>query len=126
MALKIDLNGSIDLESFIDNWENLQIIDVRSQSEWDEGHLKNAIHIPLAELPLRLDEIEPNRQTAFICAKGLRAAMAWKIFKQENPHSLTSGYVVTSIDYSAANAPVFHILDENWHKDIIAHIAHRQ
>lgn len=122
MSLQIHLNGSIELESFAQHLKDVQIIDVRSYAEWDAGHLENAIHIPLDEIRFRLDEIEPSRQTAFICAKGMRAAMAWKYFKQKNPNAPFSGYVVTSIDYNKDDTPVFHVLDEIWHKDIAAYI----
>ncbi len=122
MTLEINLKGSIELKSFIHNLDDVQIIDVRSLTEWQEGHLKKAIHIPLDEISDRLEEIDPNKATAFICAKGMRAAIAWKYFKHNNPDNVFSGYVVTSIDYNVDGKPVFHVLDENWHKDIAAHI----
>ncbi len=120
MSLTIDLNGSIELESFVQNLEDIQIIDVRSHKEWEEGHLKEAIHIPLDTINDCIEDIDPNQPTAFICAKGMRAAIAWKYFKQKNPDNIFSGYLVATIEYS--DEPTFHMLDEHWHKDIAAHI----
>ena len=37
-----------------------KLIDVREQSEWDESHLADAIHIPQGELLERLDEVAPD------------------------------------------------------------------
>ena len=33
-------------------------LDIREQHEWDAGHAPNAVHIPLGELPMRLDEVK--------------------------------------------------------------------
>ena len=34
------------------------ILDVRTQMEWDNGHIENAKHIPLDELETRVDELK--------------------------------------------------------------------
>jgi hydroxyacylglutathione hydrolase len=54
----------------------LQVLDVRERSEWDEGHIPGAIHVPyhdLQELPGGIDRDAP---LAVICASGERAAVA--------------------------------------------------
>ena len=33
------------------------IVDVREGDEWDAGHVEGALHIPLADLPIRLDDL---------------------------------------------------------------------
>ena len=35
------------------------VLDIREQDEWDRGHAPTAIHIPMSELPARVDELEP-------------------------------------------------------------------
>ncbi|ASN37572.1 MULTISPECIES: rhodanese-like domain-containing protein [Paeniglutamicibacter] len=52
------------------------ILDVREDYEWVEGHAVGAIHIPLAELPLRIDELDPDVDTYIICRTGGRSAQA--------------------------------------------------
>jgi rhodanese-related sulfurtransferase len=57
------------------------ILDVREQDEWDVGHAPRAIHIPLSELPSRLDEL-PDTDAATLavaCRHGGRSsrAVAW-------------------------------------------------
>jgi rhodanese-related sulfurtransferase len=55
---------------------SVQVVDVRDDWEWAQGHVAGAVHIPLAELPRRLGEIDPTRPVAFICHMGGRSAMA--------------------------------------------------
>ena len=50
------------------------IVDVRLGREWSEGHLASAMHIPLHELPDRLDEVPAGRVWVH-CAAGYRAAV---------------------------------------------------
>jgi hydroxyacylglutathione hydrolase len=52
------------------------IIDVRRNSEWDAGHVHGALHIPLSELPARLDEIPRDRPLVVHCQGGGRSAIA--------------------------------------------------
>ena len=35
------------------------VLDIREQDEWDRGHAPGAVHIPMSELPGRLDELAP-------------------------------------------------------------------
>lgn len=60
---------------------NAVIIDVRTQSEWDAGHIPNAIHIPLSEVKSRLDEFKAYEGKTLVmqCRSGRRSAAAGKI-----------------------------------------------
>ena len=57
---------------------NLVILDVRSQSEYDSGHINNSILIPVDELENRLGEIEQYENTEIIvyCRSGSRSRVA--------------------------------------------------
>ncbi len=35
------------------------VLDIREQDEWDRGHAPGAVHIPMSELPARVDELAP-------------------------------------------------------------------
>jgi rhodanese-related sulfurtransferase len=52
------------------------IVDVRTQTEWDEGHLPNTISIPIGNLVSELPERIPdkNARILFVCKKGVRAS----------------------------------------------------
>jgi hydroxyacylglutathione hydrolase len=54
---------------------DLVVIDVRLRSEWDDGHVANAVNVPLHELPARMSEI-PDGEVWVHCQAGYRAAVA--------------------------------------------------
>jgi len=60
---------------------NVVLLDVRTQSEWDEGHIKNALFIPVQELEARVAELEPYKGKTIIayCRSGNRSGVAQQI-----------------------------------------------
>ena len=62
--------------------KELQVVDVRSPSEWKKGHVPGARHIFLPELRRRARELDPAKPTAIYCASGYRASIATSILKQ--------------------------------------------
>lgn len=54
--------------------EDAQIIDVRSQMEWDDGHATGAVHIPMEEIPSRYGELDLDSDIYLMCRSGGRAA----------------------------------------------------
>ncbi|MBL1320872.1 MAG: rhodanese-like domain-containing protein [Methylophaga sp.] len=75
---------------------NAVIIDVRTQSEWDAGHIPGAIHIPLSEVKGRLDEFKAfdGKEIVMQCRSGKRSAAAGKILLAagyEDVSNLTGG-----------------------------------
>lgn len=57
----------------------VELIDVRSPSEWAAGHIAGARNIPLGLLNEQLDDIPRSRAVALQCASGARSAMASSI-----------------------------------------------
>ncbi len=55
--------------------EGLHVLDVREDVEWHHGHVEGSLHIPLRDLPSRLDEV-PDGQTLVVCKVGGRSAQA--------------------------------------------------
>jgi len=53
--------------------EGLVVLDVREPIEWQYGHIEGAVHIPMRQLPDRLDEV-PDSQTLVVCKVGGRSA----------------------------------------------------
>jgi len=62
--------------------ESLRLIDIRSESEWDLGHIPTAEHIPLAEIEKRIAEFNKDDEIAVICRTGYRSSIAASIFKK--------------------------------------------
>ncbi len=57
-------------------------LDVRSDAEWAEGHIKEALHVFVGELERRINEIPRNMPVACICSTGLRASLAASMLKK--------------------------------------------
>ncbi|HJA61022.1 MAG TPA: rhodanese-like domain-containing protein [Candidatus Brevibacterium intestinavium] len=59
--------------------EGATIVDVREDDEWEAGHIEGAYHVPLGELPARLDDLPLDDDMYVICRTGGRSnrAVAW-------------------------------------------------
>jgi rhodanese-related sulfurtransferase len=62
------------LKSQLENPKTL-LIDVREISEYQSGHIPNALNIPLRTLAQNLDRIPYNRPVVLYCSSGHRSAM---------------------------------------------------
>lgn len=62
--------------------DSMEIIDVRNQDEWDEGHIPGAHHIMLGYLPDRLAEVPKDKPVAVHCRTGKRSAIAASILQK--------------------------------------------
>jgi len=51
------------------------LVDVREQSEYQSGHVPNAINIPLQTLAHSMDQIPHDRPVVLYCSSGYRSAM---------------------------------------------------
>ena len=58
--------------------EGYHVIDVREQSEWDAGHVAGATLLPLGDVPTRIAEVAPDKDSPLLlhCAVGGRSARA--------------------------------------------------
>lgn len=52
------------------------ILDVREDDEWALGRAAGALHIPLGQLPDRIEELDPDTDYHVICRTGGRSARA--------------------------------------------------
>ena len=51
-------------------------LDVRERAEWAAGRIAGALHVPLAELQHRFDELPRDRPIVCVCRSGGRSALA--------------------------------------------------
>ncbi|WP_041562319.1 rhodanese-like domain-containing protein [Nocardia brasiliensis] len=49
------------------------LLDVREEDEWQLGHAPGAIHIPMVDVPARVDELEFDVDLYVICRQGGRS-----------------------------------------------------
>jgi rhodanese-related sulfurtransferase/glyoxylase-like metal-dependent hydrolase (beta-lactamase superfamily II) len=59
------------------------VVDVRTPSEWEEGHIDAALNLPLSQLPERRGELPGKRPLVVHCASGYRASIATSLLRQE-------------------------------------------
>jgi sulfur-carrier protein adenylyltransferase/sulfurtransferase len=65
-----------ELQSRLARGEELQLIDVREQFEWDIAHIEGARLVPLATLPDVLDTLDRDREVVVYCKGGSRSRAA--------------------------------------------------
>ena len=88
------LEGRPDLTDSVPNWtpqqfvktlaegQPLSVLDVRSPAEFKDGHIVNAINIPLNDLQLRVGEVPRDRPVVVHCAGGYRSTIASSLLKK--------------------------------------------
>lgn len=69
---------------------NMVIVDVRKETEFGNGHIREAINIPLSELtdPGSMADLEENHNIYVHCAGGYRSVIACSLLKREGIHNL--------------------------------------
>ena len=67
--------------------EGAPVSDVRERSEYDEGHVPGAQHIPYEQLEERIDEVQGKKTLVVYCASGVRSSLATSIFER---HGITA------------------------------------
>lgn len=70
--------------------ENLVVLDVRKPTEFADGHVKNAMSIPLEEMrdPAILSELEEDQNIYVHCQGGYRSVIAASLLKKQGIHNL--------------------------------------
>lgn len=81
-------NIDVQTAAAIMNDENVVMIDVREQSEYDAGHIPGITLIPLSELEARFSEIPTDKTVVLTCRSGNRSGQA-HAFLQQNGYQNT-------------------------------------
>lgn len=74
--------------------EDDNLLDTRTKEEYEQGHLSNALHIPIDELRERINEIPKDKLLYIYCQSGLRSYLACRILLQKGYRckNITGGY----------------------------------
>jgi len=67
------------------------IIDVRSKAEFQSGHIKGAINIPLQSLSSGLSKISKDKPVITCCASGMRSASAKSVLQSNGYAEVYNG-----------------------------------
>jgi rhodanese-related sulfurtransferase len=89
------------------NHEDAVILDVRSMAEFKDGHIVNAVNIPLNGLGGNLKQLEKHRNKPVIavCRSGSRSGAACNLLRKngfENVKNMRGGMLA----WESANLPV--------------------
>jgi len=57
------------------------ILDVRSKGEYQAGHIKGSVNIPVQNLPGNLSKLKKDKPIITCCASGMRSASARNILR---------------------------------------------
>ena len=87
---------------------NLIILDVRTQSKYDSGHIPNAALIPVEELADRLGELDETKLILVYCQSGGRSAQASQVLV-DNGYSQVYNLEGGIIAWQEAGAAVNHL-----------------
>jgi glyoxylase-like metal-dependent hydrolase (beta-lactamase superfamily II)/rhodanese-related sulfurtransferase len=70
--------------------KNLVVVDVRRTTEFADGHLKNALNIPLNDMtdPATMANLEEEQNLYVHCAGGYRSVIASSLLKRQGIHNL--------------------------------------
>ncbi|HEU4369929.1 MAG TPA: rhodanese-like domain-containing protein [Methylomirabilota bacterium] len=83
-----------DLAAWLEQGRDVVVIDVREPSEWDEGHIEGALHLPMFEAVERRSEVPDDRAKAVVCAGGLRSSAVISVLQRHGLggfHNVTGG-----------------------------------
>ena len=70
--------------------KNLVVLDVRKPGEYADGHLPDAVNIPLIEMsdPASMADLEENQNLYVHCGAGYRSVVAASLLKRQGIHNL--------------------------------------
>ncbi len=101
------LPATIDVQTVdsVKDRDDVVLIDVREQWEYDEGHIPGITLIPMNEVPARLSEIPTDKTVILTCRSGNRSGQVAEFLRGEgydNVHNMEGGIIA----WEAAGLPV--------------------
>ena len=75
----LGLGPKVDYKELIKN--GAQIVDVRTKAEYQQGHIKGSINIPLNNLSNHYASLKKDKPVITCCASGVRSAQGKNILK---------------------------------------------
>lgn len=93
-----------ELKYKIDKKEDIFLLDVRTEEEYNTAKIKNSHLMPINEIELRYNELPKNKEIIVYCHHGIRSAKAVEFLKSKNfinIKSLTGGIdAYSELDHS--------------------------
>jgi rhodanese-related sulfurtransferase len=85
---------SQELRTRLDSAQRPLLLDVRQEWETKLCRLENAVHIPIEEIELRVEELNPADEIVVYCHQGVRSASVAEFLRQsgfQNVRNLAGG-----------------------------------
>ena len=95
----------MDPKTAFERRSEVTLLDVREPWEWQAGHIDGSVHIPLMQLPLRLQELPDDRPIVTVCRTGARSDDAAEFLRRSGfeAHNLDGGVA----DWSGLGLPFY-------------------
>jgi phage shock protein E len=87
--LKLIFGEKVNLQEIISN--GAIILDVRTKSEYQSGHLRNSINIPVDNLQQNIKKLNKNKPIVTCCASGSRSGAAKRFLKSNGFEQVYNG-----------------------------------
>jgi len=94
VAEALPVNVDITTVENLRDREDVILIDVREDWEYEAGHIPGATLIPLGDIPNRLNEIPKDKTVIAVCRSGNRSGQATQFLQQQgfdNIHNMQGG-----------------------------------
>ena len=93
-----ELPQEVDVQTVFDiqGAEDVYVLDVREQYEYDEKHIPNVTLLPMSEIQNRLDEIPTDKEVIITCRSGNRSGQVTQFLEQngfDNVHNMQGGII---------------------------------
>lgn len=97
-SVVLELGPTVDVNTAAaaKNRDDVILIDVREQWEYDEGHIPGITLIPMNEIPNRLSEIPTDKEVIVTCRSGNRSGQVTDYLRKngfDNVHNMQGGIV---------------------------------
>jgi len=87
---ELDSIPSIPASQLSSDGSVASVIDVRSETEWNEGHVPGAMHVPLVQLGARLADLRRREPLLIYCQGGARSALAASLLRAAGVREVTN------------------------------------
>ncbi|OIU71083.1 rhodanese-like domain-containing protein [Rossellomorea aquimaris] len=87
--------NTLSEEEFKSGYRKAQLIDVRENNEYNNGHILGARNIPLSQMKMRQKEIRNDQPVYLYCQSGMRSARAAQMLHRKgyrDLHHLQGGF----------------------------------
>ena len=91
-----------EAREYIHNTAGLLVVDVRSRKEFADGHLPNAVNMPLYAFSSLVKNIPQGVPVLLHCQYGYRALQAYKLFRRLRPDIANVRYAAGQLHFSFA------------------------